>query len=159
MSEKKEYHGSMKMTDGRRVPLSADEAKGMWEAIERSAADRAERIPTSLVALKILSEAKDRMRELGWRDGRYCPRDGRQFAVCEIGSTGMWHGFWTSSQTDEGLICYADCVSSPREMFFKPLDKLTDEENALAAKCDADVAAQIASMFGGASLPPHKERT
>jgi hypothetical protein len=147
MTEEKEYSGSMTAMDGTRVMLTPAQAKAMWEDCERIDAERAKTYPDSLACLRAMSSAEERLKQLGWRDGRYCPRDGSTFATCQVGSTGMWKGFWSpdsgSDAFPQGYIISADCVHRPSEMYFKPLDKLTDEEAALIAKCDADVAVMI----------------
>lgn len=144
------YSGSMTLTDGRRVPLSKEDAESILASVERTRERRSALMPTSVSALGILLDARERLRELGWREAAYCPKDGSTFAVCEMGSTGMWlgsyHGEWPS-----GYINYADCARNPGGMFFKELDKLTDEEKALIEKCDKDVAAyteRLARSFG-----------
>lgn len=147
MSEDKEYSGSMTTTDGKRVMLTPAQARAIWEECERKDAERAKTYPDSLSCLRAMSSAEERLKQLGWRDGRYCPRDGSTFATCQVGSTGMWKGFWSEDSSKDtfspGYIIAADCVHRPSEMYFKPLDKLTDEESALIAKCDADVAVMI----------------
>jgi hypothetical protein len=130
------------MADGSRVALSADEAKALWDAAERAQKERAERLPDVQSCLSSFLSAKDRMRELGWRESVYCPRDGSTFAVCQIGSTGIWSAFFS-----DPYISYGDCVESPsRSMFFKPTDKLTDEEQAHLEKCDQEVGEWISRM-------------
>jgi hypothetical protein len=136
-----EYHGSMRMTDGSRVQFTAEEAKAIWDRVKQVDEERAAQMPTARDALSVLSGAVDRLKTLGWRDARYCPRDGSEFAVCEIGSTGMWSAFF-----HDDLIHYADCCSSPRGMFFKPVDKLSDDESELVKSCDQVVADQIGRM-------------
>ena len=95
MADDHEFHGSMTMSDGRRVQLSAEEAKALWEEMERSQAERAARMPDTHSALAAISSAHGRLRELGWSESQYCPRKGVQFAVCEIGSTGIWGAFFS----------------------------------------------------------------
>ncbi|NOV17871.1 hypothetical protein E5S70_17610 [Ensifer adhaerens] len=137
-----DYHGSMRMADGSRVSLTEEEAKELWQVVKQAGKDRAERLPDAKACLTALSSAKDRMRELGWRDSRYCPRDGSTFAVCEIGSTGMWSAFY-----HEPYIHYADCVSTQGpHVFFKAMDKLTDEERATLVRGDKTVSDDIARM-------------
>lgn len=145
-----DYHGSMTMADGSRVALSADEAKSLWDSIEKATAERAVRLPDAHACLAAMSSASSRMKELGWRESTYCPRDGSLFAVCEIGSTGMW----TANFSGEYII-YADCVKKPgRHMFFKPLDMLDEGEKARVFNGDKEAAAwvdRIGKAFGDQS--------
>lgn len=147
MSENTKYSGSMTTIDGKRIAITPEQAKAMWEDCERADAERQKQFPDTLSCLQAMSSAAERLRQLGWRNGRYCPRDGTSFAVCQVGSTGMWKGLWTNDSGkgpfSEGNIIAGDCVNRPSEMYFKPLDALTDAEAALVAKCDADVAVMI----------------
>lgn len=136
-----EFHGSMRMTDGSRVALSSEEAKAIWDRVKQIDEERAAQMPTARDALSVLGGAVDRLKTLGWRDARYCPRDGSPFAVCEIGSTGMWSAFF-----HDELIHYADCCSNPRGMFFKQIDKLSDDEREVMERGDKEVAAEIDRM-------------
>lgn len=142
MMDEEEYHGSMTMTDGRRVYLTSDEAKSLWDDIDRGIADRAERMPDSKSALSIINSAISRLKELGWNDAIYCPKDGTEFAVCEFGSIGMWKAFYTGKWPD-GYIHYADCVSRPKGMYFKEMSALTEWEIAHVSECDKSVGEWI----------------
>ena len=134
-----DYHGSMTLADGRRVPLSKEYAEAMWKAVQDAQKNRAEAMPDAYSCLSSLCSAKERLRELGWRDAIYCPRDGSTFAVCELGSTGMWSAFYA-----DPYIQYADCVSLPgHHMFFKSMASLTDDERETVTKGDKTVAAEI----------------
>lgn len=143
----KEFHGSVTMADGSRRALSSEEAKALWEQIERADAERAAAMPDAHTALAALVSAVSRMRELGWAPSQYCPRNGSAFAVCEIGSTGMWTAHFAGA-----YIHYGDAVSSPGlHMFWKALDKLDEAEKATLAGCDkseAEYIERIAIAFG-----------
>ena len=82
----------------RHEPLTADEAKAIWEAAEKAQADRAIRMPDEKTAIHAMFDAWQRLKELGWREGQYSPRDGTLFKTIEIGSTGIFdgdcHGEW-----------------------------------------------------------------
>lgn len=150
MTDDNGFHGSMTMSDGSHIALSADEAKAMWDAFERAQAKRARRLPNTHSALSALSSARERLRELGWSDSRYCPKDGSQFAICETGSTGIWSAF-----SFEEYIHYSDSVTTPgRSTLWKPLDKLTDDEKATMAECaksDAEYIERLGRSFGDQS--------
>jgi hypothetical protein len=143
----KEYHGSMTMADGTRHALSADEAKSLWEQMERVQAERAAAMPDTHAALATLVSAQSRMRELGWSPSQYCPRNGSAFAVCEIGSTGIWLAHFAGA-----YIHYGDSVSAPgSHMFWKAVDKLDEAEKATMAECgksEAEYIERIARAFG-----------
>lgn len=137
MSADSDYHGSMRMADGSRVALSADEAKALWDSIEKRGAERAAKLPDEKTAIGAMFEAYDRLRELGWRDATYCPKDGSHFQVIENGSTGIfdcsYHGEWPDGywMTYDEHDCYP---SSQGPALFK----LYPEDQA---KYDAKMAA------------------
>ncbi len=137
-----EYYGHKTMSDGSHVPFSSDEAKSLWDQMERRTAERAQRMPDARSALAMISSAKERLRELGWSDCIYCPKDGSKFAVCEVGSTGMWRAFY-SGDWPNGYVNYGDCVTHPKGMFFKLMEKLDDAEKTLVAECDKSVGEWI----------------
>lgn len=65
-------------------------------------AARAAAMPTDQDALATLFTAYQRLRELGWRDAIYCPKDGSWFEVIEVGSTGIhrcrYEGTWPTGR-------------------------------------------------------------
>lgn len=73
---------------------------------EREKAKRASEMPTMQDCLLRLLSAKERLREFGWNDGIYAPKDGTLFEVIEFGSTGIFNchydgewpdGYWMTS--------------------------------------------------------------
>lgn len=92
------YHGHMTMKDGSHVPLTAEEAKAIWDNAMAAKARRAEQMPDEETALRVMHDAHQRLRELGWQDAIYCPKDGTPFDAIEAGSTGIhdcyYHGEW-----------------------------------------------------------------
>lgn len=76
----------------RHKPLRASEADQIMAALERDKARRAEMMPTEADAARALWEAYYRLKELGWREATYCPRDGRTLKFIEAGSSGIDEG-------------------------------------------------------------------
>ncbi len=72
--------------------LTADQWDAMIAAIEDGKKHRAEMMPTEQDALAVMMKAFERLRELGWRDAMYAPRDGRMLEFIEAGSTGIHKG-------------------------------------------------------------------
>jgi hypothetical protein len=83
------YHGHMTTADGSHLPLSAEQAFALWEQTERHIAERAAKLPDEQSAIRAMFEAFDRLRELGWSEIMYSPKDGSWFDVLEPGSTGI----------------------------------------------------------------------
>ncbi len=81
----------------------------MREAQEGEAA-RATAMPTEADAIKQMFGAYLRLKELGWREAIYCPKDGTYFDAIEAGSTGIhdccymgeWPegGWWVAAHDD-----------------------------------------------------------
>ena len=74
----------------RHEPLTRAEGEAMWKAAEAAEADRAARMPDEKAAICAMHDAWLRLKQLGWREGCYSPRDGSTFKVIEVGSTGIF---------------------------------------------------------------------
>lgn len=85
-----EFSGWATKSDGARVALSADEAKALWQACETARAKTEADMPTQEAALSEMSRAFHRLKDFGWREAIYCPKDGSEFEVIEAGSTGIF---------------------------------------------------------------------
>ncbi len=96
------YFGHMTMADGSHVPLSEDEAEALWEKVQADDADRKARIPDEQTALRLMMDAYIRLKDLGWNDIDYCPKDGSWFDSISVGSTGIhqchYEGKWPSGR-------------------------------------------------------------
>lgn len=104
-----------------------EQAAEIFAAIREKDADREARMPTTVSALCQISAAIERLKSMEWREACYCPKDGSPFAVVEFGSTGIFTAFYTGEWPKGYLIC-GDFVTGVDGYFWKPLDKLTDDE-------------------------------
>jgi hypothetical protein len=68
---------------------SGDDFESILEKIEADEAARAEKMPDERAAILQMFEAVQRLKELGWNDAIYCPKDGSEFDAIEAGSTGI----------------------------------------------------------------------
>lgn len=57
--------------------------------IARERSDLTVAMPTERDALEAIHCAIVRLRDLGWNDAIYCPKDGTPFETCQAGSTGV----------------------------------------------------------------------
>lgn len=64
----------------------------LMEAFSRADKWRADQMPDEQAALNVMFQAHERLKEFGWRDVMYCPRDGSEWQFCGPGSTGMHTG-------------------------------------------------------------------
>lgn len=82
----------------RHEPLTRAEGEALWQRAQEKERLRAERMPDEEAAIRALWDAHQRLRELGWNEPQYCPKDGTNFKVIELGSTGIfdchYHGEW-----------------------------------------------------------------
>lgn len=66
--------------------------------MEASRVRRGQEMLTAADALRAICVAVARLRDLGWQEAVYCPKDGSVFLVCEAGSTGVfdcyYYGDW-----------------------------------------------------------------
>lgn len=75
-------------------------ARQILEDADAAKARRAEMMPTEFDVLRVLIQCHSRLRELGWTEAMYCPKDGSMFKAIEFGSTGVhdchYEGEWPS---------------------------------------------------------------
>lgn len=126
--------GHKTLLDGTQEPLRRDEAKAIWAQVRASDKRRRRLMPDALSALDMLGDARQRLRDEGWADGIYCPKDGSEFAVIEYGSTGIFAGFYCGKWPDGHVIC-CDFVGHPKGILWKPLSELTEPERARLERC------------------------
>lgn len=93
----RDEHG---MSIFRHAPLTRAEGQTLWEECQRAHDDRVARMPDETSALKTMHDAYTRLKDMGWRDAIYCPKDGSTFEIIEVGSTGIfrahYQGEWPS---------------------------------------------------------------
>lgn len=82
--------GHKTLADGSHEPLRRDEAEILWASCVARTAKRAADMPDEQSAIDAMFEAYQRLKELGWREAIYCPKDGTEFKAIESGSTGIF---------------------------------------------------------------------
>lgn len=90
------------------IEVTQDQFDRLIAAIDRRDADTAAEMPDDASALQVMHRAFERLKQLGWRDGRHAPKDGTIFDSCNADSTGTHEcfyaeGFWN---TLDGGECY-----------------------------------------------------
>lgn len=81
-------------TDGEHVAIRKDFADALWQSVEDEKTKRASDMPTDQDAIYALNAAIRRLKELGWQDPVYAPKDGSQLDLIEPGSTGIHQGHY-----------------------------------------------------------------
>ncbi len=130
MTEGKSFQGWATLDDGTHVSLSEESAKLLWESVEANEARRAEMMPTTKEALAVMLDARERLRKLGWQPGRYCPKNGTDFAVIQHGSSGIFTGHY-SGEWPNGYLHVEDETCHPDGVLWKPLEHLTEWEEEM----------------------------
>lgn len=125
----------------RHEPLTRAEGEAMLEAAKAAEAERAVRMPDEQAAIKAMHDAWLRLKQLGWREGMYAPRDGATFKVIEVGSTGIFdcdysHGYWTTYDEHDAY------PSSQYPAMFKLLPEDQAKYDARMAEAKARYAAE-----------------
>lgn len=133
MNDADQFVGHKTFSDGQgghyHEPLTRAEADAIWAECERLEAKRAEDMPTEQDAINAMFEAYQRLRELGWREAMYCPKDGSIFKAIEVGSTGIhdcfYLGEWPKGNWE--YPCEGDLWPS-RPILFKPAEPSVQSE-------------------------------
>ena len=90
--------GHKTFRDGRHEPLRQSEATIIIASSDAAKARRAEQMPDERAAIEAMFQAWLRLKELGWQEAQYCPKDGSLFDAIEPGSTGIhqcqYEGEW-----------------------------------------------------------------
>lgn len=74
--------------------------------VDNAKARRSTLMPDEQSAINALFDAYQRLKEFGWREIAYCPKDGVEFDAIELGSTGIHScvcqdgDFWIGSDRD-----------------------------------------------------------
>lgn len=104
--------------------VKEEDIQALWRAADMSTAARRREMPSEHAALVVMFEAWQRLRELGWRDGMCCPKDGSLFEVCGLGSTGI-HKCTYSGEWPDGHAMVQDggdiYPQNPTGLLWRPL--------------------------------------
>jgi hypothetical protein len=83
-------------------------------------AKRASDIPDDQSAINAMWEGYQRLRELGWREACYCPKDGTIFQVIEAGSTGIHEAHYDGDWPNGTYWVHGECDLWPsRPILFR----------------------------------------
>lgn len=106
----------------RHEPLTRAEADALIAAADAQQKARAEAMPTEQDAVRAMSNAFQRLRELGWKEACYAPT-GTALKLIEPGSSGIHDGHAEGEWPDKSFWISADCDLWPsRPCLFKPND-------------------------------------
>lgn len=99
--------------------MDADE---ILEQVDAAQAKRRSELPTERDALTAMWRAHERLRDFGWNDAKFCPKDGTFFHAIEAGSTGIhlcnYDGEWPKGRW---WIYYEGDVYPARPILWRPI--------------------------------------
>lgn len=129
----------------RHEPLTRAEADAMWAAADAAKTKREADMPDEQSALNTMFQAWLRLKELGWREAMYCPKDGSPFKVIEAGSTGIfdchYQGEWSKGYF---MIAGGGDLWPSHPVLFKLLPEDQAKYDARMAEAKARYAAESA---------------
>ena len=100
--------------------VSEEELDRMLADIEKTKQKRAEKMPTEKAALEQMFEAYTRLKEMGWNDAIYCPKDGTMFSSISAGSTGIHKCNYTGEWPTGSWWVYDGDVWPSRPILWRP---------------------------------------
>ena len=115
-------HKTFRNDDGltfRHEPLRESEATAIMACVEAQAKRRVELMPTEKDAVRMLTQAVERLKELGWRETMYGPTN-VEVQLIEAGSSGIHKGSRWNEWPEKTWWIDGDCPSNP--ILFKPID-------------------------------------
>lgn len=140
----------------RHEPLTRAEGDALWACAERNRKGREERMPDDKAAISALFDAWQRLKELGWNDPSYCPKDGTRFKVIELGSTGIfdcsYSGEWPKGHymvEDEHDVYPTSTGVAMYRLYPEDEEKRKQKMAAAAAKFKAEMDAENPSLTSG----------
>ena len=112
------------MTTPKSIDVSQMDIEALFANIQSTIAKRAEDMPTEQDAMVVMQEAFERLKDLGWKEAMYCPKDGTLFWAIEPGCSAagvcQYIGTWPTGRY--WMHAGGDLWPS-RPALFKPMDQ------------------------------------
>lgn len=104
------------------LPETYEEALVQLELEQKA---RADEMPTEQDALKVIARGYQRLKDLGFSDAIYCPKDGTTFQAVEPGCTGIQENCFYQGEWPDGrwLSFNSSDVWTSRPMLFRAKGK------------------------------------
>lgn len=97
-----------------------EQANEIMRSLEEMKKLRVDQMPTQEAALDVLMAAYTRLKDLGWKEIIYHPKDGSTFEVIEPGSTGVFLCQYWESPTRGSFWIMEDGVSPSHPVLWRP---------------------------------------
>lgn len=136
MTENNDFVGFKCTMDGNGCQsVSREEADEIVRLCDEADVKRKNDMPTERDAINAMQQAYIRLRDFGWREAIYCPKDGRTFKVIENGSTGIhdchYEGKWPKGtwwvHSEGDLWPSRPCLFKPTETVEAALSAVKEE--------------------------------
>ena len=135
----------------RHEPLTRAEGDALWAACEAAEKRRNELMPDEKAAIKMMMDAHTRLKDFGWREPQYCPKEGTRFNVIELGSTGIFEGEYRGEWPDGTWYTYDEhdvYPSSIAPAMFKLFPADEEKRKQRMAEAGARYRASLAHSGG-----------
>lgn len=127
--------GHKTMPDGSHVPLLKSEGDAIWASADAAQEKRAADMPTEQDAIHAMWSAYQRLRELGWRNAIYCPKDGTEFDAIEAGFTGIHRAHYQGDWPNGGWwIADGGDLWPSRPVLYRPTEAQIAKRKEVARK-------------------------
>ncbi len=127
MAGKSEVTGWKTTSDGRRLQMSQEECEVLLSEIAKQKEETERLMPDEKSARQMMARAHARLKDFGWRDAIYCPKDGRMFQVIEAGSSGIHMANYEGQWPGGGWWIYDGDVWPSRPTLFRLNPEIKDD--------------------------------
>ncbi|MGM5018686.1 hypothetical protein [Tardiphaga sp. 367_B4_N1_1] len=142
----------------RHEPLKRSEADALRASVDAATAKREAAMPDEQSAIRHMWDGWYRLKDFGWREASYCPKDGTHFQVIEAGSTGIHDCNYQGEWPNGTYWLFDGDVWPSRPILFKlyPEDQAKEDERRKNAgeRFRALMAVESAEPTG--PLPSHE---
>lgn len=114
----------------RHEPLTRAEAEALSASVDAAQAKREAAMPDEQSAIKHMWDGWYRLKDFGWREAVYCPKDGSHFQAIEAGSTGIHDCNYQGEWPNGSWWLYDGDVWPSRPILFKLYPKEQAEYDA-----------------------------
>lgn len=97
-----------------------EQAREILVSLEEMKKLRVDQMPTEEAALDVFMAAYTRLKDLGWREIIYVPKDGTTFEVIEPGSTGIFRCHWQQTPPRGSFWIEEDGGSPSHPVLWRP---------------------------------------
>lgn len=132
----------------RHEPLKRSEADALWARAEASRIARETAMPDEKSAISHMWDGWYRLKDFGWREVIYCPKDGTHFQVIEAGSTGIHDCNYQGEWPNGSWLLYDGDVWPSRPILFRLYPEDQAKEDARREEARERFSREVQSDSG-----------